>query len=83
MKYLTKLLRNFRKISLIFFLQLNINDKKKLITSTFQAKSLKNVSNIQGTDKIQREIKIMSIPNKNKQLLFPTTFRCKKNLFIF
>ena len=28
MKYSTKLLRNFRKIRLIFFLQLNINDTK-------------------------------------------------------
>ena len=29
----------------------------KTVTSTFQAKSLKPVSNIQGIDKIQREIK--------------------------
>ena len=28
MKYSTKLLKNFRKISLIFFLQLNIDDTK-------------------------------------------------------
>ena len=42
MKYSTKLLRNFRKISSIFFLQLNIKDTTQLITSTFRAKSLKN-----------------------------------------
>ena len=56
--------------------------QKPLVTSKFQAKSLKTVSNIQGIDKIQREIKKkMSIHNKNMQLLFLTTFRCKKKLF--
>ena len=48
------MLRNFRKISSIFFLQLNINDTK---TVNSKQKAWKTVSNIPGIDKIQREIK--------------------------
>ena len=58
MRYQTKLLRNFRKTSSIFFLQLNINDTKALSHEYISSKNLeKIVSNIQGIDKIQREIK--------------------------
>ena len=42
MKYSTKLLGNFRKISSIFFLQLNINDKKTVNHEYIPSKKLEN-----------------------------------------
>ena len=41
MKYSTKLIRNFRKISSIFFLQLNINDTKTVNHEYSPSKELK------------------------------------------
>ena len=42
MKHSNKLLRNFRKISWIFFLQLNINDTKTFNHEYIPSKKLEN-----------------------------------------
>ena len=56
--------------------------KKQLIASTFQAKRLKNLEYSKyGQNSTRNKEKIMSIHNKNTQLLFLTTFRCTKKLF--
>ena len=57
--------------------------QKQLVTSKIQAKSLKN--RIEYSRYWQKSTKnkekFMTIYNKNTQLLFLTTFRCKKKLF--
>ena len=57
--------------------------QKRWVTSKFQAKSLKNrIKYLRYWHNLTRnKEKIMSIHNKNTQLLFLTTFRCTKNFF--
>ena len=57
--------------------------QKQLISSTFQAKNLKNRIKYSRywQNSTRNKEKIMSIHNKNTELLFLTTFRCKKKLF--
>ena len=58
--------------------------QKRLTTSIFQAKRNKN--RIEYSRYLQNSTrnkeKIMTIHNKNTQLLFLTTFRCTKKLII-
>ena len=58
MKYAKKLLRNFRKISSIFFLQLNINDTNTVNHEYIPSKKL---------EKSYRIFRVLKNSTKNKE----------------
>ena len=84
MKCWKRLLRNVRKITSIFFLQLNINDTKTATHEYISSKKLEKLYRIFKvlTDSTRNKEKIMSSHNKNTHLLFLTTFRCTNIFFL-
>ena len=59
--------------------------QKQLVTSKFQAKSLKTRIEYSRywQNSTRNKEQFMSIHNKNTKLLFRTTFRCTENFFKF